>query len=301
MDYAMESDINVFDTAQMYGFGESEEIVARGCWKNPDKRAYVSTKIGYLHDRTVSRMRGMEAYTNITEIRRCVKHSLWISRHDCIDMLLIHEADQPYWEIDYKTGDSVILSVLEDLKKEGLVANIGIGVCSYDSAAVLIDTGRIDVALVAGGITLLARPIFDKLIPAAIKHNTGIMVGAVFGQNYKYLTRKCKEDLPALLNSEDQQEVVVGKRLEEIYALADELDMDLFEMALRYVLAFDSIHTNVAGAREMAHVRANLAYIEKGPLEKDIVTKINQIQDSFIADEASVFRLFGVPQGFIGD
>ena len=93
MDYAMKSEINLFDTAQMYGFGESEEITYRGAFKHPEKTCYISDKIGYLHNRTITRAKGYEAYLDPVEIRRAVKHSLWLSRRDHLDIMMIHEAD----------------------------------------------------------------------------------------------------------------------------------------------------------------------------------------------------------------
>lgn len=302
MDYAMESPINVFDTAEMYGFGESEEIVARGDYKHPDKRCYVSTKIGYLHERTVTRAKGYEAYQDPKEIRRAVKHSLWISRKEQLDMCMIHEPDWDCWGFDYETGDSVILSVLEELKKEGYLANIGLGSTEYTKSAKLIATGRIDCALVAGGISLIARPIFEHLIPAAKENDCGIIVGAGFGMGNKFLVAKRRDALPELLESDDIVKVNTGKKLEKIYDLSDELGMDMFEMALRYILAFEDIHTHCAGAREIAHLQANLAHIEKGPLDDEIVAQINGIQDEFIIrQDYNMMGLFGKPPGFLSD
>ncbi|HIZ80765.1 MAG TPA: aldo/keto reductase [Candidatus Mediterraneibacter pullistercoris] len=302
MDYAMESPINVFDTAQMYDFGESEEIVARGAYKHPDKKVYISTKIGYLHERTVTRAKGYEAYQDPKEIKRAVKHSLWISRRDSLDMCMIHEPDWDCWGFDYETGDSVILSTLEELKKEGYIANIGLGSTEYTKSAKLIDTGRIDCALVAGGISLIARPIFDKLIPAAKRNDCGIIAGAGFGMGNKFLTAKRRDELPELLESGDEVRVNTGKKLEKIYDLSDELGMDMFEMAVRYILAFDDIHTHCAGAREIAHIRTNLGYAEKGPLPADVVEKINAIQDEFVIhQDYNMMGLFGKPPGFLSD
>ena len=302
LDYAMESNVNLFDTAEMYGYGEREEIEGRAAYSHPDKQAFIATKVGYLDTRTVTRDKGKAAYTDPMEIKRAVKHSMWLLRKDCLDMCLIHEADWDCWGINYDTGDSVILDVLEELKKEGAIQNIGIGVTEYYKNAKLIDTGRIDVALVAGGISLLARPIYEELIPAAKRHNTGIMVGAGFGMGNKFLTAKRRNDLPELLESEEPSRVIMGKKLQEIYDLSDELGMDLFEMALRYILAFEDIHSHCAGARELAHFKTNLAYAEKGPLSKDVVAKINSIQDKYMLPaQQNMMALFGKPPGFLAD
>ena len=302
MDFAMESPINIFDTASMYGFGESEEIVARGAFKHPDKRCYVSTKIGYLHDRTVTRAKGYAAYQDPKEIKRAVKHSLWISRKEQLDMCMIHEPDWDCWGFDYETGDSVILSTLEELKKEGYIANIGLGSTKYVKSAKPIDTGRIDCALVAGGISLIARPIFDYLIPAAKRHDCGILAGAGFGMGNKFLVSKRREELNELLDSGDEVQANTGRKLQKIYDLSDELGMDMFELALRYILAFDDIHTHCAGAREAGHIKANLTYAEKGPLDMEIVDKIHAIQDEFvIPQDYNMMGLFGKPPGFLSD
>ena len=94
----------------------------------------------------------------------------------------------------------------------------------------------------------------------------------------------------------------MGKKLQEIYDLSDELGMDLFEMALRYILAFDDIHSHCAGAREVAHFKTNLAYAEKGPLSADIVKEINAIQDRHVLPRRqNMMALFGKPPGFLAD
>jgi len=54
MDYAMKSEVNFFDTAQMYGFGESEEIVGRGLRAHPSKKAIIVAAITPPMKRPVS-------------------------------------------------------------------------------------------------------------------------------------------------------------------------------------------------------------------------------------------------------
>ena len=302
MDYAMSSDVNIFDTAEMYGFGESEEIVGRALDRHPNKRAVISTNVGYLGERTVARTLGAEAFVNEVEIRRALKHSLWLLRRDHFDLLLIHEPDWPQWQFDYETGDSVVLSVLEQMKQEGVVANIGIGGNELARATQLVRTGRIDVAMVAFNINLLSRRIFDEFIPTARKSGTGVMVGACFGQNNPFLTGIRRSELPSLLEAEEEWKVLMGRKLDALYDVAEALQVNMFELAIRYVLSFDDIHTILAGARELAHLRDNITYVEKGPLEAQNVDEINGIQDRFslAGDNTSILDL-GPPPGFIFD
>ena len=281
MDYAMRSEINFIDTAQMYGYGESEEIVGRGLYKYPEKKAIIATKVGYL-DRTVSRQREIEAYTDIVEIKRAIKHSLWLLRRDFVEIFMIHEPDNNWWwNIDYETGDSVVLSVLEELKKEGVIGYIGVGGWNMHINAMLVNTGRIDAVLCAGGINLLAKPIFDELIPVAKKHNAGVITGGSFGQNNPLLINKDKENVRQLLNNCDksnQTEIKNYNKLLALYDLADEINVSMPELAIRYILSFDEIHAHIPGAREVAHLIENLNAANKGVLSEDIMRKINDIQ-----------------------
>ena len=278
MDVAMKSEINLFDTAQMYGFGESEEIVGRGIKSNPDKKAIISTKVGYLHDRTVTRARGMEAYTDSTEIKRSIKHSLWLLQRDFIEIVMIHEASaEGWWNFNWETGDSVILSVLEELKKDGIIGAIGIGDWNQSALTKLVNTNRFDAVLSAGGISLLGRPIFDQLIPAAREHGVGIIVGAAFGQNNQLLINTDEAAAEKLSRSDNAQDRIIGEKLLKLYLIAKELNVSMTELAIRYIMAFEDIHSHVPGARTPQHVLENIQAAGKGPLSDLYVKDIMEL------------------------
>ena len=280
LDYAMESEINLFDTAQMYNYGEGEELLGRAAYRHPDKKVYLSTKIGYM-DMTLSRYKGEHAYTDPVEIRRCIKHSLWLLRRDALDICQIHEADWPKWEIDYESGDSVILNTLEELKKEGVIRNIGLGTWKLETAIKLIQTGRIDMVLSAGGMDILSAPMEKELIPIAKKYDVGIVLGSCFGANSRYLTDKNKDKLTPLFTSDDPIKRNTAHKFELLYDLADELGVDMFELSIRYLLSVDGVQCLMLGAREKRHVQANLRYANKGIFSADINKRIRQIQTQF--------------------
>jgi aryl-alcohol dehydrogenase-like predicted oxidoreductase len=50
--------------------------------------------------------------------------------------------------------------------------------------------------------------------------------------------------------------------------------MSLSEMALRFILSEPAVGTLIAGMRSAAHVRANLAVSDKGPLAADLIAKL---------------------------
>lgn len=284
LDYAIGNGINLFDTAQSYGFGESEELLGRAKVRNAGKQLAISTKLGNLLKTTVeevaktTREMDWDAYLDPAAIKRAVKHSMWLLRVDQLDILMIHEYNWPMWKINFETGEGPVISILEELKKEGLIANIGLGGWDMHTAAQLVKTGKFDAVLAAGGMNLLEKPIYDELIPACLEQNTGVMLGGGFGQNTPFLIAQDKEFVELLKRNPEEKKQNMVKKLNCIYEIADELEVSMPELAIRYILAHEEIHSHVAGARELAHIKNNMQSAEKGPLPKEYVDKIDQIQ-----------------------
>lgn len=279
IDYAVGHGVNFIDTAQLYGSGESEAIIGRALLRHKDAGIVVCDKVGHFKEGILALSKDPEsASQNYDEIMRTIKHSLWVLRKDCFDMLMLHEAERG-WEIDPKTGDSVIMQVLEDVKKAGLAKNIGASSWDMKALTNLVKTDRIDVIMVAGAISLLERGIYDELMPAALEHNVGVTVGAILGQNTTGLVIKDRETAAKLRASDNEKNVILGEKLDKLYDLADELNLSMVQMAVRYVLSFKDISTNSMGARELAHIVDNINSIEMGPLSEDVVREINHIQD----------------------
>jgi aryl-alcohol dehydrogenase-like predicted oxidoreductase len=129
-------------------------------------------------------------------------------------------------------------------------------------------------------MNLLCKPILDELITACKEQNAGVILGGAFGQNSPFLIRKDRADLVFLEKEGNSRAQNTAKKLRRIYDVADELDVSMTELAIRYILSFDEIHAHVPGAREVAHVRANLESVNKGPLPEGLVKEIDDIQAS---------------------
>ena len=116
---ALDCGINLFDTADVYGFGHSEEVLGRALAKT-SAHAVVATKVGVRWSDTGSTSRDVSP----EYIRRAVEASLRRLRRDRIDLYQIH------WP-DPKTPLSETIGVLTDLVAEGKVR--AIGSCNFDS------------------------------------------------------------------------------------------------------------------------------------------------------------------------
>ncbi len=253
IDYALAHGINLIDTAESYGYGEGEAIVGRALARHKGHEPYVCAKVGHLNE-LISRRMGDEAYVDYDEIMRCIKHSMWVLRIDHFDLLMYHETERQ-WKCRFETGDCVAQTVLEDLK-----------------------TGRVDTVLSAGGISLLSKVGVEKLIPACEEADCGLIVGGCLGQGIPGLIFENREFTKALIESGVPEKADTGNKINALYDLAKEAGMTMVEMAIRYTLSFEGIHSNVMGARELAHLESNIASAEKGPLPEDMLKRIDEIQ-----------------------
>ena len=285
LDYAMDHGITYYDTAQLYGWGESEELLGRALARHRDnRRLHFSTKMGYFegtvreeYANTV-RQTDAKAFVDPVKMMRALKHSMWLLQKDVIDIFSIHEPDWPQWQIDYEHARGAAIDFLLEAKREGLVRSIGLGGWVYHVLSQLVKSGKFDFVLPAGGMSLLSKPIYDELIPACVQHGVGVALGGGFGQNTPFLITKDRRWLELLRPLEDERVQNVVRKLERIYRLSDETGLSLPELTIRYIINHEEIATHVAGAREIAHIRQNIESAGRGPLVPDVFRELEEIQ-----------------------
>jgi aryl-alcohol dehydrogenase-like predicted oxidoreductase len=273
---ALEGGVNLVDTAPMYGSGESEELVGRALELHPGVR--ISEKVGYF-DRTIARHLGDAAYRDEAAIRRVVAHSLHLLRREFVDLLLIHEPEWPEWGLDPRTGDAPVTLALEALKREGLARAIGMGGQDAALMARLVDTGRFDVVVSVMHYDLAVQDARDQLLPAARRHDVGIILGTPLRQGL--LARRHPEPERAMVADAERpatERADLARRLTGIYDLADEVGIPLPELALRYLLSDPQIGSVIPGARSASEVHANLAAAAAGPLPHDVIERIESVE-----------------------
>ena len=167
---AIERGINYIDTAP--GYGDSETVIGQAL-KGVTTPIVLSTKLGYKPDPFDPRDADL--------LRRSVHLSLERLGRDCIDVLMVHEADRPGqfdWFTDRVHYDGPVMQVLDELKAEGLIRHTGIGGTTAYELANVIRSGRFDVVLTAFTYNLLIREAAYDAIPAAAERNMGIVVGS---------------------------------------------------------------------------------------------------------------------------
>lgn len=111
---ALDLGINFFDTADVYGFGHSEEVLAKALGKNR-KNAIIATKGGLVWDDHGCLFRAGSRHHLINAVEASLKRL----KTDYIDLYQIH------WP-DPNTPLEVTMKVMDELVKSGKVRFIGV-------------------------------------------------------------------------------------------------------------------------------------------------------------------------------
>ena len=277
IERAFAAGVNFVDTAPLYGAGEGEELVGR-VLERIRPEAYISTKTGHF-DMTIVRWHGDAAYRDEGFMRRAFEHSLHLLRRDRVNLLMIHEPEWPQWDLDRRTGDAPVMRFAESLKREGLIGWIGMGGKNMEVMTDLIETDRFDVVLVNKHYDLAVQDARDRLLPAAKRHDVGVVIGGPFRQGVLAMKQR---DVIAEIRRTGQyrlgfEDTEVVHRVEAIYDLSDETGIAMPEMAIRFMLRDPDISTIIPGPRSVKEFDANLAAMAKGPLDPRIQERIERI------------------------
>jgi len=261
---ALELGVDYIDTAPAYA--DSEEVLGRAL--ADVKTPYViSTKLGGRPDPFNPKDKAA--------LRRSVEESLRLLGRDHIDILMIHEPDRPgqydWWD-DHDRFIGPVTELLADLKSEGIIKFTGLGGTTVYEMVRIIETGQYDIVLTAFNYSLLWREARRYVVPAAKKHNMGIIIGSPLQQGA--LARRYDDQVNA---GAPWMSPPRREQFKKLYALLDEINIPLPELGIRFVLSDADVHTVLMGPRSAAEVEQNAAAAEAGPLPDDILARLDEI------------------------
>lgn len=262
---ALELGVNYLDTAP--GYLDSEEVLGE-VLEGVAAPYYLSTKLGGRPQLFDPRDRDGLLFS--------FAESLRLLKRDTVDILMIHEPDRPGqydWWTDWESFTGPVTEVLAQLKAEGLVRHTGLGGTTPYIMAALCATGQFDVVLTAFNYSLLWREAALAVIPEAVKQNMGIVIGSPLQQGW--LARRFDEQVndqpPAWLSPPRRAQ------FQALYALLDDLQMPITDLAIRWVISNPDISTTLMGARSVAEVEMNVAAVEAGPLPAEVMARLEEI------------------------
>lgn len=233
---ALELGIDYVDTSPAYGDSERRIGLALSELSGLRERVVISSKTGThpLH-------RGYDAETT----RRSVADSLQQLQTDQIDLLFVHDPrPEQFWQA---LGRGGALEALEDLKAQGVIRAIGLGVRDHGLLLEATQSQRFDVLLTFLDCTLVNTSATNDLLPSAAKSNIGVVNGSALAMGLlsgAHPRQFFRETLTWA--GEEWPEVALAQ---ELWQWAQDGQHDLKAYALQFSLLEPRIHSTLVGAK----------------------------------------------------
>jgi aryl-alcohol dehydrogenase-like predicted oxidoreductase len=254
VDAAIDSGITLFDTADIYGLGQSEELLGRALGR---RRAdvVVATKFGLDmrgHNGPDWGVRGSRRY-----VRKAVEASLRRLGTDWIDLYQLHAPDDV-------TPIAETLAALHELVVEGKVRYVGSSNLSgwqvVDADWTAQAAGHERFVSAQNKYSLLDRSAELELVPAC--EHVGVGILPFFPLEYGLLTGKYRRDeaAPQGTRLAEQAERLAGADWDAIEALegyAAQRGLSILQVAVGGLAAQPAVASVIAGATRPEQVRAN--------------------------------------------
>jgi aryl-alcohol dehydrogenase-like predicted oxidoreductase len=262
---ALDHGMTTIDTAPIYGYGLSEEIVAEALKGVPRDKVQLLTKFGlrWDHPHGSVHFRDVDASGRQIEVHRCAsresvihecEQSLRRLRTDVIDLYQIH------WP-DLTTPISETMEALALLKKQGKIREAG--VCNYDQDQMAEAEKSLSIASDQVPYSMVNREIEEHLVPYCLDHHKSVIAYSPMQRGL--LTGKFKPD--HVFNEGDSRPRTkyfsadnirkVDAFLDRIKPLADDRGVSLSQLVLAWTIARPGITVALAGARDDAQVALN--------------------------------------------
>src|SRR5271170_1436424 len=278
---ALDGGVNFFDTADVYGDGRSERLLAK-LKKERQEKFYVATKAGRrLREQTA------EGYSreNLTTF---IERSLRNLETETLDLLQLH---CPPTEVYYMPE---VFDILDDLTKEGKIRHYGVSVEKVEEALKAIEFPNVQSVQIIFNM-FRQRPA-ELFFGEALRRKVGILArvplaSGMLSGKISRTSRFAKDDHRNFNRhgeAFDRGETFSGvdyatglRAVEALKSLAPK-NVLLAQLALRWILEFPAVTCAIPGAKRPAQVAENIAASDLQPLSAATMKKIRALYDAEI-------------------
>jgi aryl-alcohol dehydrogenase-like predicted oxidoreductase len=278
---ALDGGVNFFDTADVYGDGRSERLLAK-LRKERKESFYIATKAGRRLPKQIA-----EGY-NRSNLKSFIDRSLRNLDTEAIDLLQLH---CPPTEVYYMPE---VFGILDGMVKAGKLRHYGVSVEKIEEALKAIEFPNVQSVQIIFNI-FRQRPA-ELFFPEAQRRKVGILarVPLASGMLSGKITGDSKfaKDDHRNFNRQgeafDRGETFSGvdfetglRAVEELKALAPK-NVAMAQLALRWILEFPAVTCAIPGAKRASQVAENIAASDLPPLPAGTMKKIGAIYEKEI-------------------
>jgi aryl-alcohol dehydrogenase-like predicted oxidoreductase len=275
VDAALEAGINLIDTADMYGRGESEELVGKAIAGRRDDLV-LATKatmpMGDERNHQGSSRRWLYRALDDSLRRLGVEH---------VDLYQIHR-----W--DPRTSDEETLSALTDLQRAGKIRSFGSStfpayrIVEAQWAAWEHRLSR--YATEQPSYSILQRGIETHVLPVTEQYGLGVLAWSPLASGWlsgairagREITTSRAGLLPERFDLGVPSNRARLDAVEQLVKVADEAGLTLIQLALGFVTAHPAVTSAIIGPRTVEHLHAQLAAADT-VLSADVLDAIDAI------------------------
>jgi aryl-alcohol dehydrogenase-like predicted oxidoreductase len=280
---AIDLGVNFIDTADVYGMGRSERLVAR-LRKERKETIYVATKAGRRLDPHTA-----EGY-NKANLTQFVEDSLKNLETDCIDLLQLH---CPPVVLLYRPE---FFAMMDDFVRAGKIRYYGVSVETVEEALKAIEYPSVQTVQIIFNM-FRHRPA-ELFFPEAKRRRVGILarVPLASGLLSGRMTRHTAFPKDDHRNFNRQGEAFdrgetfsgvdfeIGLEAVEILKTLVPPGATLAQLALRWILMFDAVTCAIPGAKRPAQVEDNVRASDLPPLSEAQMARVREVYDSKIRE-----------------
>jgi aryl-alcohol dehydrogenase-like predicted oxidoreductase len=278
---AIDLGVNFIDTADVYGNGRSEHLIAQ-VRKERSEQIIVATKAGRRLNPHIA-----EGY-NRQNLTSFVERSLQNLETDALDLLQLHCPPSEVYDMPEVFG------ILDDLVQQGKIRFYGVSVERVDEALKAITYPNVQSVQII--FNMFRFKPADQFFAAAREHKVGILARVPLASGL--LTGKFRPETQFAANDHrdynrhgeafDQGETFSGvdyaTGLQAVEALRPLVPQGatMAQFALRWILMFPEVTTAIPGAKNPQQAENNVYAATLPPLSKETMRRVQEVYDRYI-------------------
>lgn len=278
---AVDMGVNFFDTADGYGNGRSERLLAR-LRNERSEEIHIATKVGRRSSPHTAESYNRENLTAYVD--RCLRNL----DTEALDIVQLH---CPPTEVYYMPE---VFGILDDLVEQGKVLHYGVSVEKVEEGLKAIEYPNVKTVQIIFNM-FRQRPA-GLFFEQAKKKQIGILtrVPLASGLLTGKMTRETTfpESDHRNYNREgqafDRGETFAGvpfevglDAVEELEAICPD-DMSMVQFALRWILMFDAVSCAIPGVKRPSQAKENFATADLPPLSDETMEMVREIYDEYV-------------------